>query len=94
MLIKEIIRTCSNAQIANAALACIGGEFAENFAAEAARKNLSPGLLASLMVQAFSESASGDHWAELSSAARGSDHPILSGLQHILSRSVISSEAK
>jgi len=89
MRLQKIIHTCSNVHVAGAALSCIGGEFASIFTSHATQDGLSPSVLASRMVTEFSERASGDHWDDLASAIRGSDHPILSGLHHILSRSVV-----
>ena len=43
MILKEIVRTCSNADVAGAALRSIGGKFAENFASHASQSNFSPG---------------------------------------------------
>ena len=89
MVVKEIVRTCSNAEVAHAAVASIGGKFAENFAAEASRNHLTAGMLTSLIVKEFSANASFDQMAEVDAAAAGADQPILSGLRHILIQSGI-----
>ena len=90
MVLTEIVRTCSNANVANAALASIGGSFAEHFAAEAARSHLSPGALTSLIVKDFSAHASFEQRAEVDAAASGTDQPILAGLRRILIQSEVS----
>ena len=84
MILKEIVRTCSNANVAGAALSSIGGEFAENFAAHASHSNFSPGMLAALIVKQFAETASVEEMADVHAAAHGTNQPLLSGLRHIL----------
>ena len=86
MVLDEIVRTCSNIHVANAALASIGGAFARSFATDASRRNLSPGMLASLVVKEFSANASPAQRADLRAAARGADQPILAGLRHVLAQ--------
>jgi hypothetical protein len=87
MIVEEIIRTCSDANVGGAALASIGGELAEDFVTRASLNNLSPGILVALVVKAFSAQASFDQKCDVWSAARGTDQPILSGLRHILEQS-------
>src|ERR1700689_2796905 len=86
MILREIVHTCSNADIARAALASIGGEFATHFAAKASRKNMSAGVLAAHMVKEFSIKAVDEEWDGIDEAVRGADQPILSGLRYILSQ--------
>ena len=90
MVLKEIVQTCSNAEVAKAALASIGGKFAKHFAAEASRSNLTPGMLTSLIVKEFSANASFDQMADVDAAASGTDQPVLSGLRQILIQSAVS----
>jgi len=90
MVLKEIVQTCSNAEVANAALASIGGKFAQHIAAEASRSNLTPGMLTSLIVKEFSANASFDQMADVHAAASGTDQPVLSGLRQILIQSAVS----
>jgi hypothetical protein len=87
MIVEEIIRTCSNVDVASAALASIGGEFAQDFATRALRSNLSPGTLVALIVNAFSDQASSHQKDEVWRVAHCADQPILSGLRHILAQS-------
>ncbi|MGD1036489.1 MAG: hypothetical protein ABR878_04695 [Roseiarcus sp.] len=82
--VREIVRTCSNAHVARAALASIGGDFARRFAADAARRDLSSGVLAARLVRAFAMNAEDAEWEEVDDATRGADQPILSGLRYIL----------
>ncbi len=84
--LREIVRTCSNAHVARAAVASIGGEFAERFAASASRRDLPSGVLASRLVRAFAMKADDREREGVDAAARGADQPILIGLRHILDR--------
>jgi hypothetical protein len=88
MILREIVHTCSNAHVAHAALASIGGDFARQFAADASRRNMSVGALAARMVKEFSKRAADEEWGGVDEAVRGTDQPILSGLRYILSHSL------
>jgi len=84
--LREIVRTCSNAHVARAALASIGGEFAQRFADSASRRDLPSGVLAARLVRAFAIKADDEEWEGVNEATRGADQPILSGLRYILDR--------
>ncbi len=77
--LREIVRTCSNAHVARAALASIGGEFAQRFAASASRRDLPSGVLAARLVRAFAMKADDEEWEGVDEATRGADQPILIG---------------
>ena len=85
MTVNKVIRTCSNAHVAEAAVASIGGEFARRFAAEAARRDLPSGVLAARLVRDFAAKAKDERRTTVEAATRGADQPILSGLRRILS---------
>lgn len=84
MILQEIIHTCSNPHVARAALVSIGGEFAQDFAARASRRNMPIGALAARLVKEFSIKADEHEWDGVDNAVRGADQPILSGLRYIL----------
>ena len=90
MIVKEIIHTCSNPRVVEAALAsiavAISGDFVELFSAEASRRGLPRGVYAARMVTAFSESADEQEWARVRLAVWDEDFPLLSGLRFILDR--------
>ena len=88
MIIREIVRTCSNPHVARAAVASIGGDFARRFSRDAEKRNLNSGLFAAGLVRRFSRQAVESDWEGVSEAARGADQPILSGLRYILERGV------
>jgi hypothetical protein len=84
--LREIVRTCSNIHVARAALASIGGDFAERFAADASRRDLPSGVLAASMVRAFAIHAADDERLLVEAVTRGADQPILVGLRYILAK--------
>jgi hypothetical protein len=94
MILREIVHTCSNANVARAALASIGGDFARHFAADASRRNMPVGVLAASMVREFSTHAAEEEWDGVDEAVRGADQPILSGLRYILSHGLRDKDRK
>ena len=88
MIVQEIVRTCSNPHVARAAVASIGGDFAQRFSRDAAKRNLTNGLFAAGLVRRFSRQAGERDWEGVGDATRGADQPILSGLRFILERGV------
>ena len=84
MVMREIVRTCSNTHIARAALASIGGDFARDIVAAARRRDIPAGVLVANIVKDFSCRAAEEEWQAADEAARGADQPILSGLRFIL----------
>ena len=88
MIVREIVRTCSNPHVARAAVASIGGDFAQRILRDAEKRNLNSGLFAAGLVRRFSRQAGASDWEGVSEATRGADQPILSGLRYILERGV------
>jgi hypothetical protein len=88
MIVREIVRTCSNPHIARAAVLSIGGDFAQRFSRHAAKRNLNSGIFAAGIVRRFSRQAGASDWDGVNEATRGADQPILSGLRYILERGV------
>jgi hypothetical protein len=84
MISDEILHTCSNIHVAQAALASIGGDLAARIDAKARRANLTSAAVVVRIVKDFSRSAGDEDWDGLDGAARGADQPILSGLGYIL----------
>ena len=84
MIIREIVRTCSNPHVARAAVASIGGDFARRVSSDAAKRNLTSGLFAAGLVRRFSRHAGERDWEGVGEATRGADQPIFSGLRYIL----------
>lgn len=92
--LREIVRTCSNAHVARAAVASIGGDFAERFAVDASRRDLPSGVFAARLVRDFATRAGQEEREGLCEATRGADQPILSGLRYILDRRLRAPEAQ
>jgi hypothetical protein len=88
MIVREIVRTCSNPHVARAAVVSIGGEFARRFSSNAAKRNLPSGHFAAGIVRRFSRQAGASDWRGVDEAIRGADQPILSGLRYILEQGV------
>ena len=84
MIYREIVHTCSNSEVARAAVDSIGGEFAKRFAADASLRDLTSGAWAAKLVQDFAHRADEVEWHRVVSATHGSDQPILTGLRYIL----------
>ena len=87
-IVGEIVHTCSNPQVVNAALAsirfAISDDFVMRLSTEAGRRGLAPDIYAARLVRGFGASADHETWAWAESMARGKDQPILSGLLSIL----------
>ena len=80
MLIADILHSCSDEGIAQAAVTSIGGSFARDMRAEAARSDLTLGGFAASLVRRFAIDATERDWRDLRAATRGSEVPVLSGL--------------
>jgi hypothetical protein len=84
VIVREILRTCSNPHVARAAVASIGGDLAQRVSRDAAERNLTSGIFAAGLVRRFSRAAGARDWEGVDEATRGADQPILSGLRYIL----------
>jgi hypothetical protein len=88
MIYREIVHTCSNTYVADAALISLGGELAQVVADDANRHAMSRGAYAAKLVRDFAREAKDGDEMRVAAAARGSEQPILSGLRYILERGV------
>lgn len=86
MTYREIVRTCSHSEVAQAAVDSLGGPIAVRIHVEATRLKVSRGALVAELVRSFAASADETDFQEVSAAARKSDVPVLSGLRYILER--------
>lgn len=84
MLIADLIHSCSNDHVARAALACIGGRFAERVGAAAEDKGISVGRYIVTVVRDFARRADDAAHAELWAKMEGDDQPLLKGLRAVL----------
>jgi hypothetical protein len=88
MLMDDIFNSCAHEKVAQAAVACIGGVFADRVRHVAAVRGLTPGAFAANVVRRFDRTASGDARDILRRALRGTDQPVLHGLRLILEPSL------
>jgi hypothetical protein len=86
MSIDEIVHTCSNEDVARAAVASIGVSFASRVKSAADSAGVTVGVYAARAVRSFAAVASVGGRSEVASAMARSDQPILRGLEVILSR--------
>lgn len=86
MSIDEIVHTCSNEDVARAAVASIGFSFASRVKSAADGAGVSVGVFAARAVRSFASVASTAGRLEVMRAMVRSDQPILRGLEVILSR--------
>ena len=83
-MLEEILRSCANPHIAAAAVASIGGAFASRVNLLAGAAGMDAGNFVAREVIRFSEEGGDDLRDELAGALRGSDPPVLLGLQLIV----------
>jgi hypothetical protein len=92
-IVDEVVRMCSNPQVARAALdyirATISDEFVTVFISEAAEFGLPPDAYAALQVRVFAETADDEAWECAERVARDADQPIPSGLFFILALGLV-----
>ncbi len=88
MIYYEIVHTCSNSYVADAAVLSIGGEIARTIANDANRHDMSRGAYAAKLVRDFASHADDGDERGVIAAAHRSEQPILSGLRYILERGV------
>ena len=84
MVIADMIHSCSNASVAEAAVCCIGGEFAERVHAAARKNGVNAGRFVSIVMRNFARRASKETLAGLNRKIAGADQPLLRGLVHVL----------
>jgi hypothetical protein len=86
MIYREIVHTCSNSYVADAAVISIGGDIARAVSDDANRHEMSRGAYAAKLVREFASHADAGDQRGVLAAAQGSQQPILSGLRYILAR--------
>lgn len=86
MLVSDLLHSCTNDRVAAAAVCSIGGTFSGDVQAKADEHGMTIGAYAATMVREFAMNASERDWRDLINACRGSDHPVLAGLQLIVGR--------
>ncbi len=84
MKLRALVHSCSNENVAWAALMSIGGEFAIRVAAEAARREIPCGSYVAQSVRDFEHNSDLRVWAAAEHVMHSSEQPILAGLYFIL----------
>ena len=84
MMLAEIINTCTNDKVAEAAVASISVEFFRGVRRVADARDMSVGQYTAGIVRRFHWRACEDEHRALVRAMDGSQAPILTGLRHIL----------
>ena len=84
MLIADLIHSCSNEKVAEAALCCLGGRFAENVNVAARDRGLSAGAFVVSVVHKFSSQADAATRESLREKIISDDQPLLEGLRTLL----------
>ena len=84
MLIADLIHSCSNEKVAEAALCCLGGRFAENVYVAAREKGMSAGAFVVAVVNDFSSRADAATRETLREKIVSDDQPLLEGLRTLL----------
>ncbi|MDJ0448635.1 MULTISPECIES: hypothetical protein [Methylocystis] len=84
MLVTDLIHSCSNEMVAQAALKSIGGRFAERVRVAAQEKGMSVGRFVSIIVRDFARRADDGVREALRERITGDDQPLLKGLRAVL----------
>ncbi len=84
MLVGDILHSCGNERVAEAAVVSIGGEFADRLRILAGRCDLSVGDLVGRLVRRFAIEAAERDWRFVISAMDGKDLPVLCGLRAVI----------
>jgi hypothetical protein len=86
VLIDEIVHTCSNEKVAQAAVASLGFAFVSRIKTAADLRGVTIGAFAAKVVREFGDDAQLSERHTVDRAMQRSDHPILRGLQMILEK--------
>ena len=84
MLIADLIHSCSNEKVAQAALYCIGGRFVDRVRAAAHDKGMDVGRFGVVVVNDFSRRADAIARESLREKISGADQPLLAALRTVL----------
>jgi hypothetical protein len=84
MMVAELIKSCSHARVAEAAIHSIGPDLAREVGHRARECGLDAGDYVARSVQGFAGSARPQEWRSLAARLEGVDMPILTGLHYIL----------
>ena len=89
MKLREALRTCSRADVAEAALRSIGGGLFFAIAAEAQSRRRPLGKFAAELVRDFEQTAGAVVWARAEEAMRDAEQPMLAGLSIVAAHGLL-----
>ena len=84
MLIEEIVRTCVNERVAQAAVASIGRRFAGDVAKAASNNGMTVGGFTAFSVERFARQGDEGELRSVAAAMNNAQEPLLAGLHRIL----------
>ena len=84
MLVTDLIHSCSNEMVAQAALMSIGGRLAERVRVAAQEKGVSAGRFVAAVVRDFAHRADDSVREALRERITGDDQPLLTGLRALI----------
>ncbi len=90
--LEEIVHTCSNEKVAQAAVASLGYDFASRVRAEADCHGVTMGVLVAQIVREFGRTADARERHAVSRVMEKTDQPILVGLRFMLDAYLTSAE--
>jgi hypothetical protein len=93
MLVRDIVNSCSNPHVAEAAVGSIGGSFARRVREAASGRGVRAGAWTAEAVLRFRSRARSDDLERLQRAVAGDDQPILSGLRMIVEAELPATDA-
>jgi hypothetical protein len=88
MLISDLIHSCSHEKVAMAAMASIGGVFAERVRSAAQENGVPAGRYVAFIVRDFGCRAGVDTRRALQKKVAGADQPLLHALRHIVENAI------
>jgi hypothetical protein len=86
---QEVIHTCSNEKVAEAALISLGGAFAKIVDVAAARRGVQLGRFVAELARDFERYMGTCVWARAEQSMRGADQPVLVGLYIVLAHGLL-----
>ncbi len=89
-MLREVLRTFSHAEVAEAALRSIGGGLFFAVAAEAQRHRQPLGKFVAALVRRFEDTAATVVWARAEQAMRDAEQPALAGLAIVAAYGLLS----
>lgn len=88
MLMRDMIHSCSNKDVAQATVTCIGGRFADRVRKAADAQCVPVGCFVADIARSFAASADDEALDALQRNVEDSEQPILCGLRHVVEQAL------